>query len=31
MAGDYVMKQLGSEKMPVQFYYSSKHGDNMKK
>ncbi|WP_081098879.1 M1 family aminopeptidase [Clostridium beijerinckii] len=31
MAGDYVMKQLGSKEMPVQFYYSSKHGDNMKK
>lgn len=30
MAGDYVMKQLGSEEMPVQFYYSSKHENSMK-
>lgn len=30
MAGDYVMKQLSNEEMPVQFYYSNKHEDNMK-
>ncbi|WP_243108651.1 M1 family aminopeptidase [Clostridium rectalis] len=30
MAGDYVMKQLGNEKMPINFYYSSKHKDTMK-
>ncbi|BAQ13922.1 hypothetical protein CBB2_1812 [Clostridium botulinum] len=30
MAGDYVMKQLGNEEMPINFYYSSKHEDTMK-
>ncbi len=30
MAGDYVMKQLGSEEMPIKFYYSSKHEAAMK-
>lgn len=30
MAGDYVMKQLGNEEMPIKFYYSSKHEDTMK-
>lgn len=30
MAGDYVMKQLGNEEMPIEFYYSSKHEGNMK-
>ncbi|SUY62321.1 membrane protein [Clostridium sporogenes] len=30
MAGDYVMKQLSNEEMPINFYYSSKHEDNMK-
>ncbi|WP_163256363.1 M1 family aminopeptidase [Clostridium sporogenes] len=30
MAGDYVMKQLNNEEMPINFYYSSKHEDTMK-
>lgn len=30
MAGDYVMKQLSNEEMPINFYYSSKHEDTMK-
>lgn len=30
MAGDYVMKQVGSEETPIQFYYNSKHEENMK-
>ncbi|MBY6799913.1 M1 family aminopeptidase [Clostridium botulinum] len=30
MAGDYVMKQLGNEEMPIKFCYSSKHEDTMK-
>ncbi|AUN07271.1 hypothetical protein EXN00_10345 [Clostridium botulinum] len=30
MAGDYVMKQLGNEEMPIKLYYSSKHEDTMK-
>ncbi|WP_061324243.1 M1 family aminopeptidase [Clostridium botulinum] len=30
MASDYVMKQLGNEEMPINFYYSSKHEDTMK-
>ncbi|NFL95527.1 hypothetical protein FDB73_04000 [Clostridium botulinum] len=30
MAGDYVMKQLSNEEMPIKFYYSSKHEDTMK-
>ncbi|BDR67139.1 membrane protein [Clostridium tetani] len=30
MAGDYVMKQLSNEEMPINFYYSSKHKDTMK-
>ncbi|MCG4580940.1 M1 family aminopeptidase [Clostridium cochlearium] len=30
MAGDYVMKQLSNEEMPIEFYYSSKHEDTMK-
>ncbi|MBU5484458.1 hypothetical protein KQI86_08965 [Clostridium sp. MSJ-11] len=29
MAGDYVMKQLGNEELPIEFYYSSKHEDTM--
>ncbi len=30
MASDYVMKQLGNEEMPINFYYSSKYEDTMK-
>ncbi len=30
MAGDYVMKQLSNEEMPINFYYSSKHENTMK-
>lgn len=31
MAGDYVIKKLGSKDMPIEFYYSSKIEDNMKR
>ncbi|GAA0076375.1 M1 family aminopeptidase [Clostridium sp. CTA-5] len=30
MAGDYVMKKLGNQYMPIEFYYSSKFENNMK-
>ncbi|NSA17100.1 hypothetical protein FHU25_001060 [Clostridium saccharobutylicum] len=30
MAGDYVMKNLGDESMPIEFYYSRKMEDRMK-